>query len=153
MGQLMIRDVDDAMIQQLTAQAVAAQQSLEQRVREILAVAVSAGQTTNVANLAATTDRTATSQMSDPMGIMDDAMLRKQRLSLEERLAKMHCVRPMIPPVPPNVQWSMSDSMIREEGDTRGDDLVAMADQITAMGPSRIDVDVVALIRADREMR
>jgi plasmid stability protein len=92
MGDLLIRALDDALIEGLKARAVERKQPLEQMLRDILAGVISAGQV--------------------------------------------------------------------EEGSATGGgqkrsvhDLVAMADQIAAMGPSRIDVDVPAMIRADREMR
>ncbi|MBF0625628.1 MAG: hypothetical protein HQL82_12565 [Magnetococcales bacterium] len=102
MGELVIRNLDDEIIERLKARAVAHRQSLEQMLREILAGAL---------------------------------------LPSQEKLAA-----------------EIGGCSIRAERENRTapgvvDRLVMTADRIAAMGPSRIEADVVAMIRLDRETR
>ncbi|MBF0462930.1 MAG: hypothetical protein HQL87_16285 [Magnetococcales bacterium] len=123
MGELVIQDVDDAVIERLQSQAVAQHQSLEQWVREILVGAVRSARPT------------------------------AKMMAKEELLAEMDRIRAMTPPTPPGVHWPTAEAMIREERDARADHLIAVADRIAAMGPGHIDGDVVASIREERERR
>ena len=110
MGELVILDLDDAVIEQLRAQAVAQHQSLEQRVRDILAGASRASRTT------------------------------ARTMSREALVAEMNRIRAMTPPTPPGVHWPTTEAMVREDRDARADHLIAMADRIAAMGPGQVDV-------------
>ena len=89
MGELLIRNMDDALIEQLRAQAAVQNQSLEQRVREIVSGAIHSCQ--------------------EPVKVM----------SKEELVAEMYRIRAMTPPTPSGVQWPTTEAMIREDRDNR----------------------------------